>query len=81
MSTRSKRTLVAAARGSAVVLALIALRMMQGASPAEVAAWAVGFAALFAVITWYTWWFHGDSSKALALQAKAEAKRTRSLGQ
>lgn len=54
---------------------------MQGASPAGVAAWAVGFAVLFAAITWYTWWFHGDSSKALALQAKAEAKRTRSLGQ
>ncbi|MEU3242525.1 hypothetical protein [Streptomyces sp. NPDC006875] len=81
MSSRSKRTLVAAVRGAAVVLALTALRMMQGASPAGVAAWAVGFAVLFAAITWYTWWFHGDSSKALAMQAKAEAKRPRSLGQ
>ncbi|MGW3911791.1 hypothetical protein ACWEBX_09720 [Streptomyces sp. NPDC005070] len=81
MSNRLKRTLVAAARGAAMVLGLTAFWMMQGASPAGVAPWAVGFAVLFAVITWYTWWYYGDSSKALALQAKAEAKRTQSLGQ
>ncbi|MFD8736293.1 hypothetical protein ACFV06_15460 [Streptomyces sp. NPDC059618] len=54
--------------------------MTQGASPAGVAPWAAGFAALFAAITWYTWWFYGDSPKALALQAKAEAKRIQGLG-
>lgn len=80
MSTRLKRTLVSAARGAAVVFVLAALQMSRGASLAEVVPWAVGFAVIFAVITWYTWWFYGDSPKALALQAKVEAKKTQRLG-
>lgn len=81
MSNRMKRTLVSAVRGVAMVFGLTALWMIQGASPAGVLPWAVGFAVVFAVITWYTWWFYGDSSKALALQARAEAKKTQHLGQ
>ncbi|MFJ5531232.1 hypothetical protein [Streptomyces sp. NPDC093261] len=81
MSNRLKRTLVAAARGAAMAFPILGLRMTQGASPAAVAPWAVGWAVLFVGITWYTWWFYGYSPKALALQAKAEAKRARRLGQ
>ncbi|MEW2621457.1 hypothetical protein [Streptomyces sp. NPDC048106] len=77
MSNRLKRTLMSAIRGVAVVLGLIALWMIRGASPTRLVPWAVGFAVVFALITWYTWWFYGDSSKALALRAKAEAKKTR----
>ncbi|WP_331744899.1 hypothetical protein OG762_51210 (plasmid) [Streptomyces sp. NBC_01136] len=77
---RLKRTWVAAARGSVMVFVLAALQMSQGASLAEVVPWAAGFAVVFAVTTWYTWWFYGDSPKALALQAKAEAKKTQRLG-
>ncbi|MFJ2399426.1 hypothetical protein ACIOTI_42820 [Streptomyces sp. NPDC087843] len=80
MSNRLKRTLVSAARGAAMVLGLTTIWMIRGASPAGVAPWAVGFAVLFAAITWYTWWFYGDSPKALALQAKAEAKAIQGLG-
>ncbi len=75
-----KRTLVAAARGAAVILLFGAFRMTRGASLAGLAPWAVGWAVIFAAITWYTWWFYGDSPKALALQAKAEAKRAQRLG-
>lgn len=81
MSNRLKRTLVSAVGGVATVFGLTALWMSQGASPAGVVPWAVGFAVIFAVITWYTWWFYGDSSKALALQAKAEAKKSQRLEQ
>lgn len=74
MSNRLKRTLVSAAKGAAMVFVLTTWRMIQGASPAEVVQWAIGPTAIFAMTTWYTWWYNGDSSKALALQAKAEAK-------
>jgi hypothetical protein len=80
MSNRLKRTLVSAARGAAMVFAIAAFWMIRGASLAAVAPWAVGFAAMFAGVTWYTWWFYGDSPKARALQAKAEAKKTQRLG-
>ena len=80
MSNRLKRALVTAARGAAVILLLGAFRMTGGASLAGLAPWAVGWAVIFAAITWYTWWFYGDSPKALALQAKAEAKRAQRLG-
>ncbi|MGV9887182.1 hypothetical protein [Streptomyces sp. NPDC003395] len=81
MSNRLKHTLVSAARGTAMVFVLAAFWMARGASPATVVPRALGFAALFAAITWYTWWFYGDSPKALALQAKAEAKKARRLVQ
>ena len=81
MSNRLKRTLVSAARGAAMVFALAALWMSRGASLAGVVPWAVGLAVISAGITWYTWWFYGDSPKALALQAKAEAKKTQHLVQ
>ncbi|MER6062404.1 hypothetical protein ABT167_14655 [Streptomyces sp. NPDC001792] len=81
MSNRLKRTLVSAARGAAMVFVLAAFWMSRGASSAAVLPWALGFAAMFAAITWYTWWFYGDSPKALALQAKAEAKKAQRLGQ
>ncbi|MEU8929929.1 hypothetical protein AB0D30_08575 [Streptomyces sp. NPDC048409] len=80
MSNRLRRTLVAAARGAASVCGLVVFWMVLGFSPAGIVPWAVGFAALFAAITWYTWWFYGDSPKALALRAKAEAKESRTLG-
>ncbi|MEV0179178.1 hypothetical protein AB0I54_07730 [Streptomyces sp. NPDC050625] len=74
MSNRLKRTLASAARGAAITSVLVVYWASRGASPAGLAPWATGVAALFAGITWYTWWFYGESPKALALQAKAEAK-------
>ncbi|MGY4741313.1 hypothetical protein [Streptomyces sp. ATMOS53] len=80
MSNRLKRTLASAARGAALVFGLVVYWISRGAQPAGVMPWAIGFAALFAGITWYTWWFYGESPKALALQAKAEEKKTQRLG-
>ncbi|WP_109005622.1 hypothetical protein [Streptomyces rishiriensis] len=81
MSNRSKRTLASGARGAVMLTALGAYWMSQGASPAGMAPWALAFTALFTGITCYTWWYYGDSPKALALQAKTEAKKTQRLGQ
>ncbi|MFY4717598.1 hypothetical protein [Streptomyces sp. LaBMicrA B280] len=80
MSNRSKRTLMAAARGTAMVFVLTALQLGRGASLTGLLPWLAGWTALFAAITWYTWWYYGDSPKALTLQAKAEAKRLQRLG-
>ncbi|MER6411536.1 hypothetical protein [Streptomyces humidus] len=80
MSNRVKRTWASAGRGAAILLGLVAYWISRDASPAGVVRWAVPFAVLFAGITCYTWWYHGGSPKALALQAKAEAKKTRRLG-
>ncbi|MFE0511129.1 hypothetical protein [Streptomyces sp. NPDC058964] len=81
ISNRLKRTLASAVRGAAIVFGLVMYWLARGASPTGMAPWAIGFAALFAGTTWYTWWFYGQSPKALALQAKAEAKKTQRLGQ
>jgi hypothetical protein len=62
------------------VVVFAALQMSRGASLAGLAPWVAGWAVLFAAITWYAWWYYGDSSKALALQTKAETKRTQRAG-
>ncbi|MDX3244780.1 hypothetical protein [Streptomyces sp. ME18-1-4] len=80
MSNRLKRTLASVARGAAIIFGLVVYWTSRDASPAGVVRWAIGFAAIFAGITWYTWWFYGESPKALALQAKAEEKKTQRLG-
>lgn len=81
MSNRLKRTLVSAVRGTAVIFLYAALRIGRGDSPAALVPWMADWAVLFAAITWYAWWINGDSPKALALQAKAAAKREQRLGQ
>lgn len=81
MPNRSKRTLMAAARGSVMVFVIAALQLGRGASLTGLLPWTAGWAAIFAAVTWYTWWFYGDSPKALTLRARAEAKRLQRLGQ
>jgi hypothetical protein len=76
MSNRLKRTLWSAAQGAAMLLALTAMKLSQGASPLGFLPWGVGFAALIAATTWYTWWFHGDSPKAVALREKQANRRS-----
>ncbi|MEV6105399.1 hypothetical protein AB0M28_11900 [Streptomyces sp. NPDC051940] len=80
MSNRAKRTLTSAVRGAVVVSALVVLWTSRGTALVDVVPWAGGFAATFAALTWYTWWFYGDSPRALTLQAKAAAQKAERLG-
>ena len=72
---------MAAARGSVMVFVMAALQLGRAASLTGLLPWTDGWTIIFAAVTWYTWWFYGDSPKPLTLRARTEAKRLQRLGQ
>jgi hypothetical protein len=74
MSLRAKKTLAAGLRAAALLTVITVLRFAQGVSASSTTVWLAVFVTLDALIAGYTWWFFGESPKAVALRAKADAK-------
>ncbi|MFF2073908.1 hypothetical protein ACFVXG_04035 [Kitasatospora sp. NPDC058162] len=73
MNLRTKKTLTTLLSGTIVFTCSTLYRLSRGWQPFTPVFF--GFVALFLATTWYTWWWYGDSPKAVALRATAEAKK------
>ncbi|MBF9069063.1 hypothetical protein [Streptacidiphilus fuscans] len=74
MNLRAKKTLGALVRG-ALVLTFWTLYGLSRGGRLGFNPVFLGFVVFFVLIAGYTWWWYGDSPKAVALRAKAEAKK------
>ncbi|MQS16488.1 hypothetical protein F7Q99_30915 [Streptomyces kaniharaensis] len=74
MSTRVKKTLLTLVQGT-VLTALLSVHNLTKPGHLEITPWTVLWMVVWVAIAGYTWWFYGDSEKAVALQAKVEAKK------
>ncbi|WP_189923049.1 hypothetical protein [Kitasatospora xanthocidica] len=74
MNLRTKKTLGVLLRG-AIVLACSTLFGLARGGHFGVNPLFFVFVALFLAIAGYTWWWYGDSPKAVAVRAKVEAKK------
>ncbi|MER7668322.1 hypothetical protein ABTY61_07620 [Kitasatospora sp. NPDC096128] len=74
MNLRTKKTLSTLLIGAILLTCSILSRLANGGHFA-LNPFFFGFVALFLASAGYTWWWYGDSPKAVALRAKAEAKK------
>ncbi|MQS15945.1 hypothetical protein F7Q99_27740 [Streptomyces kaniharaensis] len=72
MNLRTKKTLTALLSGAILHIFSIINILSRGAHLTPVF---FVFVALNLAIAGYTWWWYGDSPKAVGLRAKAEAKK------
>ncbi|MFJ9950096.1 hypothetical protein [Kitasatospora sp. NPDC091207] len=72
MNLRTKKTLTALLKG-AIVLGACALYSHARGGHLATTPLFLGFIALNLAIAGYTWWWYGDSPKAVEVRAKAEA--------
>ncbi|MET8625507.1 hypothetical protein ABZW30_17465 [Kitasatospora sp. NPDC004669] len=74
MNLRTKKTLSALLKGAIVLTCSTLYRLARGwqlvVDPVFFA-----FVALFLASAGYTWWWYGDSPKAVAMRANVEAKK------
>ncbi|MBD0695991.1 hypothetical protein [Streptomyces sp. CBMA123] len=74
MNLRTKKTLTALLRGALVIGACTLYGHVRGGHFAVTPLF-LGFIALNLATVGYTWWWYGDSPKAVEFRAKAEAKK------
>ncbi|MFH8385546.1 hypothetical protein ACH4E7_32205 [Kitasatospora sp. NPDC018058] len=79
MNLRTKKTLTVLLRG-AIALCFSTLWGLARGGHLAVTPLGLVFVALFVAIAGYTWWWYGDSPKAVALRAKADAKKAARSG-
>ncbi|MFI9367003.1 hypothetical protein ACIG5E_39125 [Kitasatospora sp. NPDC053057] len=79
MNLRTKKTLMVLLRG-AIVPGLSTIYGLARGDHLVVTPLFVGFVAFFVASAGYTWWWYGDSPKAVALRAKVEAKKAARSG-
>ncbi|MEZ0096323.1 hypothetical protein [Streptacidiphilus sp. EB129] len=75
MSLRVKKTLLSLLRGVVLMAALTAYGLSKPHTHFALTLPFVFLSVFWIAITVYTWWWYGDSEKAVALRARAEEKR------
>ncbi|WP_406482623.1 hypothetical protein [Streptomyces sp. NBC_01615] len=79
MNLRTKKALMALLRGAIVLGGWTVFGLARGGHLAITPLF-LAFVVLFVAIAGYTWWWYGDSEKAVALRAKADAKKAEHTG-
>jgi non-ribosomal peptide synthetase component F len=74
MNLRTKKTLGVLLRGAIIFGGLTVLGLARGGHLALTVPFVV-CVSLYLAGAGYTWWYYGDSPKAVGLRAKAEVKR------
>jgi hypothetical protein len=77
VNERTKHVLRPLVSGVVLVGGTTAVRLARGLSLRPYLPYGICFSAFFLAMTYYAWWYYGDSPKAVALRAKGEEKRLR----
>jgi drug/metabolite transporter (DMT)-like permease len=80
MSTRSRKTLMVAARFLIVAACLVLLWKSRGASWSGILPWACGLAVIWAALTSYTWFYGNPDRESEMLARREERRASRTVG-